>query len=106
MHASSSVAFRYRSEKLARKSADFSFLRICEHGTTEPPSQHLRQVRADHVASLVQRMQVALGTIALEVAAPLGQVALAAVLCDQLGYAVAAANSTRCPRGVGDSQPR
>lgn len=51
--------------------------------------QHLRQVGADQVASFMQGMYVALGAVASEVAHPLGQVASAPVLLDQLGDVVA-----------------
>jgi hypothetical protein len=52
----------------------------------------------------MQRMQVALGTIAIQVAPPLGQIAPAAVLFDQLDDAVAAL--AIAPRALDAKQTR
>ena len=64
--------------------------------------QHLRQVGADQVAPFMQGVRVALGAVAFEVAHPLGQVASAAVLLDQVGDAVA---SLAIASGAFDAEP-
>ena len=53
-------------------------------------SQHLWQIGADEIAAPVQLVRIALWAIAVELFAPLHQIAAAPVLLDQLGDAVAA----------------
>jgi hypothetical protein len=53
-------------------------------------AKYLRQIRAHHVAAILQAVCVTLRAIAVELFSPLHQVALAPVFFDQLGDAVAA----------------